>query len=326
MTDGSHYLAFETGGTKLVAAVAGPDLRILETVVLHREKSDRAERSFKRVAAAAEGLHRRYAANGAGFRAIGFGFGGVVRRSTNSPHLCLHEDGWEEIDVAGELNARFGLPAFVENDCKLAALAEAHCGAGAGASSVFYITLGTGVGGGLVREGRIQALGDFGEAEIGHVVVERGGPPCCCGGRGCVESVCSGPGLSHLAALLGERSPGLWRASKLFAPRPPDSKAILAAWRAGDPFGSLVVERSVDYLATALAAAVNLTVPEKVVIGGGLGTASARLIDLLRKRTAPLVAPYFRDDFEIVVSKLREQAVTQGAALMAARKIAARLQ
>ena len=98
----------------------GPDLRILETVVLHREKSDRAERSFERVAAAAEGLHRRYAANGAGFRAIGFGFGGVVRRSTNSPHLCLHEDGWEEIDVAGELNARFGLPAFVENDCKLA--------------------------------------------------------------------------------------------------------------------------------------------------------------------------------------------------------------
>ncbi len=324
MTAGSHYLAFETGGTKLVAAVAGPDRRILETVVLHREKSDRAERSFERVAAAAEKLYRRYAANGADFRAVGFGFGGAVRRSTNSPLLCLHEDGWEEMDVAGELGARFGLPAFVENDCKLAALAEAHCGAGAGASSVFYVTLGTGVGGGLVRQGRILELGDRGEAEIGHVVVAPDGPPCWCGGRGCVESVCSGPGLSRLAALLGERHPGLWRSSTLFAPDPPDSKAILAAWQAGDPFGSLVVERSMDYLAAALAAAVNLTVPEKVVIGGGLGASSARLLGLLRERTAPLVVRYFRDAFEIVPSKLRERAVTQGAAILAAQKIAAR--
>jgi len=319
MSAEAHYLVFETGGTKLVAAVAGPDRRILESAVIYRNESDPAPRSFERIVSTAAELHRSYVAKGAEFQAIGFGFGGTVRRSSNSPHLCLHEDGWEDIAIALELESRFGLPAYLENDCKLAALAEAHFGAGVGANTVFYVTLGTGVGGGLVRQGRIQELGDIGEAEIGHVVVDPQGPPCWCGGRGCVESVCSGPGISQLAELLAERNPGQWRASTLYSDSAPLSKAIIEAWRAGDEFASTVAERFAGYLATALAAAINLMAPERVVIGGGLGTASAELLDLVRQRTSPLVVPYFRESYEIRASSLQEQVVTQGAAILAAQ-------
>ena len=256
--------------------------------------------------------------------AIGFGFGGTVRRSTNSPHLCLHEGGWESIDVAAQLRDDFEVPVFVENDCKLAALAEAHFGAGSGARSVFYVTLGTGVGGGFVQDGVIRAFGDCGEAEIGHIVVDPEGPNCCCGNRGCVEALCSGPGLAKLCSLLASRHPQEWQSSALahYSPQSAaiSSERVIRCWESGDRFAERVVHRAADGLASALAATVNLLVPERIVIGGGLGTASPKLLDLLRERIAPLVVPYFRDQYSLVASGLREAAVSQGAAILAAQR------
>ena len=317
-------LAFETGGTKLVAGVAETDGSILRTASVRRGEKDRAPVSFRRIVEAAEGIlvDREFA--GRKLHSIGFGFGGTVRRSTNSPHLCLHEDGWDEVEVVDELEGRFGVPVFVENDCKLAALAEAHFGAGVGARSLFYVTLGTGVGGGYVQGGRILACGDLGEAEIGHVVVDPDGPECCCGNRGCVEALCSGPGLVKLCALLARLDPRDWQSSCLAQAASLDhvtSERIVNCWEEGDSFATRIIEHSAAKLATALATTVNLLVPERIVIGGGLGTSSPRLLDLLRRYTAPLVVPYFRDSFSIVGSRLRESVVTQGAAVLAAQQM-----
>lgn len=323
MSDDSLVLAFETGGTKLVAGVAGIDANILRTASVRRGKQDRAPLSFQRVVSAAEEILADRELAGRRLRSIGFGFGGTVRRSTNSPHLCLHEDGWEEVAVVDELEGRFGVPVIVENDCKLAALAEAHFGAGVGAKSLFYVTLGTGVGGGYVQDGRILACGDLGEAEIGHVVVDPDGPECCCGNTGCVEAHCSGPGLAKLCALLARLHPGQWKSSCLAQARPlgqVTSECIVTSWEEGDSFATRVVEHSAAKLASALATTVNLLVPERIVIGGGLGTSSPRLLDLLRRYTAPLVVPYFREHYAIVGSRLRESVVTQGAAVLAAQQ------
>lgn len=319
-----HFLAIETGGTKLVAGLAGLDARLHATVSVRRGAGDRAPESLQRVVQAAQQLLRQEGLGNDDLRAIGFGFGGTVLRPANKPHLCLHEEGWEDQDVASDLAKRFGVPVFVENDCKLASLAEAHLGAGKGAKSVFYVTLGTGVGGGFVRDGKIQAFGDRGEAEIGHIVVEPDGPECCCGNRGCVEALCSGPGLTKLCRWLAERHPEEWRLSALAPNETPDhavpSERIMACWDAGDAFAERVVEHAARRLAEALAATVNLLVPERIVVGGGLGTASPRFLDLVRNRVAPLVVPYFRDSYTLVPSKLREAVVTQGAAILAAQR------
>ena len=323
MSDEPLYLAFETGGTKLVTGIADSDGRIVRTVQVRRGAGDAAPRSMRRIIAAAASLIADVPDARRRLKAVGFGFGGTVRRSSNRPHLCLHEDGWEQVDVVADLTAQFGVPVFVENDCKLAALAEAHFGAGKGARSLFYITLGTGVGGGYVLGGEIKAFGDLGEAEVGHIVVDPDGPECCCGNRGCVEAHCSGPGLVKLWRQLAERRHGE-RSTAILSSRdgesPISSERIIEAWKSGDEFARHVVEHSMDRLATALGAVVNLLVPERIVVGGGLGTSSGELLDLLSARTRRLVVPYFRDSFSIHRSLLREGVVTQGAAILALQR------
>lgn len=319
MSGDAAFLAFETGGTKLVAGLASSDGRLRTTTSIRRAPSDRAADSFARIVDAAEKMLSD-SPHAAPLRAIGFGFGGTVRRSTNSPHLCLHEDGWEEVNVSAELESRFRAPVVVENDCKLAALAEAHFGAGVGARSVFYVTLGTGVGGGYVREGRIQPFGDLGEAEIGHIVVDEHGPECCCGNKGCVEAHCSGPGLAKLAVALARSSHESWKSSALYAETGPtdiSSVQVIRAWEGGDDFAAEVMGVSANRLARALGAVINLLVPERVVIGGGVGTATPRLLEVLRDEMREYVVPYFRDSYEILPSRLRESVVTQGAAILA---------
>ena len=324
MNDEPHFLAFETGGTKLVAGIAGRDARLSRMEVVRRLKGDRAGESFRRVVQVAEGLLADERIGSGQLDAIGFGFGGTVMRSSNRPDLCLHEDGWEDLDVAAELELRFQVPVHVENDCKLAALAEAHFGAGMGARSVFYITLGTGVGGGFVRDGKILALGDLGEAEIGHVVVDPDGPECCCGNRGCVEALCSGPGLSNFCRVLAERHPSEWSRSALaraaHGAMQTESEQIVRSWEAGDGFAGRVVVQALQGLAMALAATINLLVPERVVVGGGLGTSSPKLLGLLGELTQPMVVPYFRGKYSLVGSTLRDGAVTQGAAILASQR------
>lgn len=319
-----HFLAFETGGTKLVAGIAGPDARLSRMAVVHRPKDDKAGESFRRIVEIAEGLLADEGIRRSQLHAIGFGFGGTVQRSSNRPDRCLHEEGWEDLDVAAELEVRFQVPVHVENDCKLAALAEAHFGAGMGARSVFYLTLGTGVGGGFVLDGQILALGDLGEAEIGHVVVDPDGPECCCGNRGCVEALCSGPGLSNFCRVLAERYPSEWNRSGLaessHGKAQLGSERIIRSWEAGDRFAERVVVQALNGLAVAVAAAINLLVPERVVVGGGLGTSSPRLLDLLGELTHPMVVPYFRKSYSLVGSTLREGAVTQGAAILASQR------
>lgn len=321
------YLVFETGGTKLVAGVAGAGARIIETRVLYREEGDRAKRSFQRLVEAAQELKQKHEAEGADFRGVGFGFGGIVRRSTRHPYLCLHEEGWEDLKVVDTLESKFGLPAAVENDCKLAALAEAHFGAGKGYQTVFYMTIGTGVGGGIVRDGRIQVLSDIGEAEIGHVAVAPGGPPCPCGGRGCLEAVCSGPGMSQLAGWVADQDSDLWETSSLRKGRAcavdVSSKELMEAWAARDPFASHVIDTAAGYLAQALGAAVNLISPEVVVIGGGVGAGNPSFLSLIDQKLQNHVVIYFRERYQIVPSGLREQVVSQGAAILAAQKFGA---
>ena len=249
-----------------------------------------------------------------------------MRRSRREPHRCLHEQGWEGLPLAATLEKEFALPVSMENDCNLAALAEPRFGAGGGHRTVFYVTLGTGVGGGIVRDGHIQAFGDIGEAEIGHIVVVPEGPPCWCGGRGCVESVCSGPGLSQLAAWLSERNPDLWARSDLkqvhSSAGEVSSKTLMENWGAGEPFSGEVIDRAAGYLGSALAAAVNLVSPEVIVVGGGVGWGNQAFLARVGEKMHHLVVPYFRDTYRIVPSALGEQVVSQGAAILAAQSLA----
>ena len=297
MSDG-RFLVFETGGTKLVAALADAEARLLETRILRRHPGDRAEQSLQRLIETGRGLAADRELLG-----IGFGYGGAVNRAARRPMICLHEPGWEDLDPVATLEAEFGVPAAIENDCKLAALAEARLGAGRGADTVFYITIGTGIGGGIVHAGSITALSPLGEAEIGHVVVDPDGPPCDCGNRGCLEALCAGPNLPRLHPGGAASSQDIFR---------------LAA--GGDPAALATLDRAAGYLALALSTVANLIVPDVIVVGGGLGAAYPDFLARVEERTRALTVPYFRERVRLAPSALREHVVTQGAALLAVQR------
>lgn len=318
------YLSFETGGTKLIAAVAGPDGRLVDAVQIERAHTDAAPQSLARLLDVGEQLLQRHRAQGAAFRAVGFGYGGQFDRAANRVMECFHEAGWESLDVHTIVAQRFGLPTFIENDCKLAALAEAQLGAGRGFRTVFYVTIGTGIGGGIVHAGRILQLGDQGEAEVGHMTVDPAGAlPCSCGKRGCLEAYCSGPGLVDLTRHLA----AAWHGESMFAATVQRGEAfggrdLFAAWRADDAFAARVVDAAADCLGIGLGAVIQLLNPDVVVLGGGVATGNPAFLERIAAAVAERVMPNLRAvdgrlRTRFVTTELREQVVAQGAALLA---------
>jgi glucokinase len=316
------YLAIETGGTKLVAAIADADGSLLETRVLPRPQTNRAPDSLRQVIEAANVLRANYAPRGYTVKGIGFGYGGQVHRSSQRALRCPHEEGWEDVDVRAELQNALNLPSVIENDCKLAALAEAGLGAGCGFRTVFYVTIGTGIGGGIVRDGRVVDFGERGEAEIGHIVVmPQEGFACGCGNKGCLETIASGPGLVTFARTLATDHPGDWKGNptsqRVIHDKEFTAKDLFEAYAQNDLFASVMLRVAATFTAQALASTIQIVNPDVIVFGGGVGMASTRYVGLIRDMSAPFVMPSLRGRCVFVQSQLGENVVAQGAALLA---------
>jgi glucokinase len=319
------YLAFETGGTKLIAAVAGADGRLIETAMIERVHHHTAQDSLPRLLDLGQTLIDKFRAQDYEFLAVGFGYGGQFDRAAQRPMQCFHEIGWEDLDAKAAVKQRYGLPVAMENDCKLAALAEAQLGAGRAGQTVFYITIGTGIGGGIVRNGRILDLGDKGEAEIGHMTIDPSGAlSCACGKSGCLEAYCSGPGLVDLTKHLARGAAGGHALARQALNDPSfNSKTLFAAWAAGDDFAAQAVNAAAGHLGFALGAMIQLINPDVVVLGGGVATGNAGFIDLIAAATEARVMPNLRGRARFTPTELREQVVSQGAALLARQLVPA---
>ena len=292
-----RILCFESGGTKLVASLANLEGRLTETSVEARSPGQNAEDTLNQLT----GMGRKIL-GGRAVSAIGFGFGGTVRRSDRRPTLCFHEDGWQATDAGEILANRFGVPVLIENDCKLAALAEAWQNQPPPSGSLLYLTIGTGIGAGVVRNGYLVELGNLGEAELGHVVVEPDGLTCGCGNRGCLEAYCSGPGLRSLAHQL--------TGSAI------DPVTLMAGYLRGGRRERRIVEQAAEYLGRVLGTAVNLFAPEQIVLGGGVMTGNDPFLELIRDRTSPYAFPPFWSDVrQFRLSRLGPNVVCQGAAI-----------
>lgn len=297
-------LCMESGGTKLVAALADRQAHLTSIVKGYRRAGQHAQDTLGQLIEKGRQLLK----NGESLQAVSFGFGGIVQRSEQRPYVCFHEQGWDCMDSVQILEEAFQVPVFVENDCKLAALGEAHRGVGLLEGTLFYATLGTGIGGGIVRHGQLLQLGEFGEAEIGHTVVEEEGPDCSCGNRGCLETLCSGPGLENLA----QRLAGLKT----------DARSLMVAFGNQDEVATAIVEQAAVYLGRIFASTINLLQPDLIVLGGGLMQSNEPFLKTIRAKTNPRVFPLFRGKTRFALSQLKEQAVCQGAAIYASQQLA----
>lgn len=248
--------------------------------------------------------------------AVGIGVAGMVDFEAGalrfSPNLPLRDVPLREL-----VRERCGLPTVVDNDANTAGWAECRFGAATGRSHVLLLTVGTGIGGALVVDGELYRGAHGFAAEIGHFVVEPGGPPCGCGNRGCWEQVASGQALDRLAAAEAERDPSGAIATAA-GDRPPAGPDVSVAARAGDARALAIFERVGARLGEGIAGLVNVLDPELVVVGGGVAEEGDLLLAPARRAFSETVeAVERRPEVPIVTAELGSDAGAIGAADMA---------
>ena len=219
----------------------------------------------------------------------GIGFGGPVIFKEQRVALSTHVGGWRDFRLTDWVRDLLGVPAIMDNDANVGALGEARFGAGRGCSPLFYMTLSTGIGGGIYNDGHIWRGADSYGGEIGHLTIRPDGPGCLCGWHGCFERMCSG---LWLARDYGKTAEELMR----------------------DP---AFVNRYVVDLALGLKACIMLLNPARIVIGGGISKAGARLFDPLRAELRRQITDWSGARIDVVPAALGDDSVLYGALALA---------
>jgi glucokinase len=222
-----------------------------------------------------------------------------------------------DVPLRDLMRERIGLPVFIDNDANVAALAEHLFGAGRGAQNVVMLTIGTGIGGGLVLGGEIYRGSTGGAAELGHIVVEEDGLPCQgnCPNRGCVETYASGTALAREGKAAAEREPDS-ALGKALAEGPILGRTVTDLAAKGDALATDVVDDAGRHLGVALASLANIFDPDVIVIGGGVAAAGELLIGPARKELeARALDPMNRTPVKL--AELGPEAGMIGAAAMA---------
>jgi glucokinase len=220
-----------------------------------------------------------------GYTQCGIGFGGPVNFEQQRVALSTHVGGWAEFELTGFISAELGVPAIMDNDANVGALGEAHFGAGAGFDPLFYMTLSTGIGGGIVHGGAVYRGIDSYAGEIGHLTIRPDGPECLCGARGCFERMCCGLWL--------EKDHG--RPAKELVRNPE------------------FVHRYVVDLTLGLKSAIMLLNPARIVIGGGISKAGDLLFVPLRAELRRQITRWSRARVDVVPAALADDSVLYGA-------------
>jgi glucokinase len=223
------------------------------------------------------------------FHLCGIGFGGPVNYAAQRIALSTHVGGWQDFELPAWVRDELGVSAVMDNDANLGGLGEAVHGAGAGYDPLLYVTLSTGIGGGIIAGGDVYRGADSYAGEIGHLTIRPGGPECLCGARGCLERMCS----------------GLW----LMRDHGRPAKELL---RDQDFVRGYVAD-----LALGLKAAVMLLNPARVVIGGGISKAGESLFGPLREELRSQVTSWSRARLDVVPAALGDDSVLWGALALA---------
>ncbi len=262
-------------------------------------------------------LEAREAAGGE-IAAVGFGIPCLMDQRTGTGVVAVN---LPLVNIAfGDVMAeRLGLPVFVDNDANLAALAEHRSGAARGCSEAVVLTIGTGIGGGLILGDRVYRGAIGAAAELGHVVIDMDGPPCQgnCPNHGCVESLASGTALAREAVLIAGRRPDSGLGEALRDGRELAGPLVTELAHDGDAAAIEVVELIGSRLGVAIASFVNIFNPEVVVVGGGVIAAGELLLAPARAVVAERALPPSRDQVRIVAAHFGFEAGMIGAAMLA---------
>lgn len=326
MTDaGAFILGLDIGGTKLAAGVAGDDGRLRSREVIPARTEEGPEAMIARLVAMAGRALEASGVPPSAVRATGVSCGGpldvrtgIVREPTNLP-------GWIDVPLVARLRDEFAevlgdKPVYLENDANAAAMAEHRYGAGRGVQNLVYLTISTGIGGGVIVDGRILEGESGNAAEIGHMSLSHDGWPCPCGSRGCLEAFSSGTNIAQRArdrVACGEPS-----SLAPLAPEAITAREVAAAARAGDSLACAVWDDTVRVLGAGVGSIINLFNPRLVILGGGVTAVGDQLVAPVRRIALERAFPSMAAEADVVIAQLGADIGIVGAVAAAQARLA----
>lgn len=272
-TNTRYTIGIDLGGTNIKGALVTPEGDVEAREVCPTEVESGPEGVADRIAELAGALRSKGNLPSGALTGVGVGVPGVTTAEGTvvlAPNLH-----WRHVPFKKLLQARLDVRVEIDNDASVAALGEAHLGAGGGCDSLFLITLGTGIGGGLVLNGQIHHGASFSAGEVGHMCMEPEGPVCGCGKKGCLEALTAGPAMVRYVrqALSGGEASSLAGVKNL------TPEAVCNAAAEGDGPAQAAVARVTRYLGIAVANLINVISPEVIAIGGGISAAGDLLMN-----------------------------------------------
>jgi glucokinase len=313
----SVFVGIDIGGTNIKVAIVDPSGSVLVRGMIPTMPADGPQAAFKRIgrmAAFLAGEKHTIAGAGVGCAGMVEASSGMLLSSPNMPT-------WQQVKLRAVARRTLRVPAIVDNDATAAAYGEFVAGAGRGCSSFICLTLGTGVGGGVILDGAVLRGAHNFAGEIGHMTIEQNGPRCSCGNRGCLEAFLGTKGLLRLARrrLRTRKGKILGRSVTGTALTP---RAITEAALAGDRVALAILDEAATYLGVGIASVVNIFDPEVVAIGGGVSGAfqcmEKRLNEVVSRRAYIAAA----NTVHITRAHLGNDATAVGAAMIAKESVA----
>jgi glucokinase len=307
-------IGVDLGGTKLLAGAVDPGLGVhhrTQRTVTGLDQSALLDVAVDAVLEARESAGEEVAA-------VGFGIPCLIDQRSGTAVMAVNLP-LADIAFADVMAERLGLPVFVDNDGNVAALAEHRAGAARGASEVVMLTIGTGIGGGLILRGEPYRGGVGAGAELGHMVIDMDGPRCQgnCPNRGCVEALASGTALAREARRIATERPDSALARTLRGGRELAGPIVTELAHDGDSAAIEVLKLIGSRLGVAIASLVNIFNPQVVVIGGGVIGAGELLLGPAREVVAQRALRPSRDEVRIVAARFGVEAGMIGAAALA---------
>lgn len=254
-------------------------------------------------------------------RACGISFGGPVDFGSQVVITSHHSPGWDRFPLSAWATETLRLPCRTENDANAGAWGEYRFGAGRGADSLVYITISTGIGGGMVLDGKPHRGKDNLAGELGHIPVSEAGGVCSCGGRGCLETFCSGTAIALRAQGFAQRKPDVVpRILELSGDDPlkVTAEMVFTAAAEGESGAIYIVSEAARWLARGLMMIIRLIDPERIVLGGGVARAGQDLLGPVKSNLDQLASPSLIVSTVISLPELGDLSPLYGAAALAA--------
>lgn len=286
-------VGIDLGGTKITGVLATPSGKVLMDVHVPTEAAKGKEKVIENIKKA---IHMLIQSHKVKIKAIGIGAPGPILYEKGMVIEAPNLPGWKRVNLKKIIEKEFKVPVFVDNDANCAALAEAWFGAGKLAKHFIYMTISTGIGGGIVIDKKLYrgAVGSAGE--FGHMMIDPRGPRCGCGKRGCLEALASGSALKKKTGM--------------------DAISVELAARQGDKKAKKAIREIAHHLALGIANLVNIFNPERVIIGGGLSNMRELLFVPVRKEFKKYALTLPAKSVRIVRAKLGTKAGVLGASVL----------